>query len=77
MTVIFRNYEHAAEYPCVSEFLITYYQPGNLDGNWIEPARVHRIYPIEGVLTYFPSTNSPPLKKVEAFIVGKEKYWQT
>jgi GNAT superfamily N-acetyltransferase len=38
MTVIFRNYEHAADYPRVSEFLITHHQPDNLDGNWIEPA---------------------------------------
>jgi ribosomal-protein-alanine N-acetyltransferase len=38
---------------------------------------LHCIYQIEGVFTYFPSTSPPPLEKVEAFIVGKEKHWQT
>jgi len=38
MTTTFRHYHHAQDYQRVSEFLIRYYQPGNLDGNWIEPA---------------------------------------
>jgi len=38
MTVTFRNYVHAEDYVLVSNFLIAYHQPGNTDGNWIEPA---------------------------------------
>jgi GNAT superfamily N-acetyltransferase len=38
MTTTFRTYRHAQDYQRVSEFLITHHQPGNADGNWIEPA---------------------------------------
>lgn len=38
MNIIFRNYGHAKDYALVSQFLIAHHQPGNLDGNWIEPA---------------------------------------
>jgi ribosomal-protein-alanine N-acetyltransferase len=37
---------------------------------------LHRIYQMESVLTYFPSTTPPPLEKVERFIAGQEKHWQ-
>lgn len=37
---------------------------------------LHRIYPMEGVLSYFPSTVPPPLEKVERWIAGQEKHWQ-
>jgi ribosomal-protein-alanine N-acetyltransferase len=37
---------------------------------------LHRIYQMEGVLTYFPSTTPPPLEKLEDFISGQEKHWQ-
>jgi len=33
----FRQYDHAADYQRVSEFLIAHHQPGNADGNWLEP----------------------------------------
>jgi len=33
----FRQYDHAADYKRVSEFLIAHHRPGNLDGNWLEP----------------------------------------
>ncbi len=38
MSVTFRHYHHIQDYPRVSEFLIAHHQPGNQDGNWIEPA---------------------------------------
>jgi len=38
MTLTFRNYQHETDYQRVSDFLITHYRPGNLDGNWLEPA---------------------------------------
>lgn len=33
----FRNYNGAEDYKRIDHFLIQHYQPGNLDGNWIEP----------------------------------------
>jgi len=38
MTVTFRNYVHDKDYKVVSDFLMVHHQPGNADGNWIEPA---------------------------------------
>lgn len=38
MTVTFRNYVHEKDYQRVGDFLIAHHQPGNADGNWIEPA---------------------------------------
>lgn len=38
MTTTFRHYHHLADYPLVSKFLIRHHQPGNADGNWLEPA---------------------------------------
>lgn len=38
MTITFRRYHHASDYQRVSKFLITHHQPGNEDGNWLEPA---------------------------------------
>ena len=37
MQVTLRHYRHPEDYLRVSEFLIANHQPGNLDGNWIEP----------------------------------------
>jgi GNAT superfamily N-acetyltransferase len=37
MNTPFRNYSHTADYRLVSEFLIAHHQPGNQDGNWLEP----------------------------------------
>ena len=37
MSVTFRGYQHPEDYQRVSDFLITHHQPGNKDGNWIEP----------------------------------------
>ena len=34
----FRHYNHTSDYQLVSEFLIAHHQPGNADGNWLEPA---------------------------------------
>jgi hypothetical protein len=38
MKITFRHYHHAQDYRRISEFLIRHHQPGNADGNWIEPA---------------------------------------
>jgi GNAT superfamily N-acetyltransferase len=38
MTIQFRHYHSPEDYWLVDEFLITHHQPGNADGNWIEPA---------------------------------------
>ena len=38
MTVTFRSYRDPADYSRVSRFLIAHFQPGNQDGNWLEPA---------------------------------------
>ncbi len=37
MNITFRNYNHPEDYERVSDFLIAHHQPGNTDGNWIEP----------------------------------------
>lgn len=37
MNVAMRNYNHAPDCKLVSDFLITHHQPGNKDGNWLEP----------------------------------------
>ncbi len=33
----FRHYSGTDDYQRISDFLITHYQPGNTDGNWLEP----------------------------------------
>jgi len=38
MSLSFKNYKPPEDYKHVSEFLIKHYQPGNRDGNWLEPA---------------------------------------
>lgn len=38
MSPTLRRYRHASDYWRVSEFLIAHHQPGNADGNWLEPA---------------------------------------
>ncbi len=38
MKIEFRPYNGAEDYQRISDFLITHHQPGNSDGNWIEPA---------------------------------------
>lgn len=38
MNITFRHYHHASDYQRVSKFLIAHHQPGNADGNWLEPA---------------------------------------
>lgn len=38
MALYFRNYDPSDDYQRVDDFLIRNYQPGNADGNWIEPA---------------------------------------
>lgn len=38
MTIRFRQYDYPQDYRLVDEFLIRHYQPGNAEGNWVEPA---------------------------------------
>lgn len=38
MTTKLRNYTHPEDYNKISKFLIAHHQPGNTDGNWLEPA---------------------------------------
>lgn len=38
MSISFRTYQSPEDYQRISEFLIANHQPGNRDGNWIEPA---------------------------------------
>ena len=38
MSIRMRNYTHPDDYWAIDRFLIEHYQPGNADGNWIEPA---------------------------------------
>lgn len=38
MGIKFRNYKHPVDYQRIDDFLIKQYQPGNNDGNWVEPA---------------------------------------
>ena len=38
MSIQVRQYRHIYDYQRVSDFLIEHYQPGNQDGNWVEPA---------------------------------------
>ena len=37
MTIKFRNYTHPNDYNRIDEFLTMHHQPGNSDGNWLEP----------------------------------------
>ena len=37
---------------------------------------LHRIYQAEGVLRYFPNPVSPPLEKMERFVLLQEAHWE-
>jgi len=37
---------------------------------------LQNIYQSEGVLRYFPSTDPPPMEKIQRFILGQEEHWQ-
>lgn len=37
MTIEFQHYNREQDYKRVSQFLIRHHQPGNADGNWLEP----------------------------------------
>jgi GNAT superfamily N-acetyltransferase len=38
MSINFRQYNDPVDYKLIDNFLLEHYQPGNRDGNWIEPA---------------------------------------
>jgi GNAT superfamily N-acetyltransferase len=38
MSINYRQYNNPEDYNLIDNFLIEHYQPGNRDGNWIEPA---------------------------------------
>ena len=37
---------------------------------------LHRIYQTEGVLQYFPSSQPPPLERLEQFISHQQEHWK-
>lgn len=37
MAITFRSYHHPEDYQTISAFLVEIHQPGNRDGNWLEP----------------------------------------
>ncbi|GAB4495817.1 MAG: hypothetical protein OHK0052_04280 [Anaerolineales bacterium] len=37
MSITFQAYHHVRDSARVSQFLISHHQPGNADGNWLEP----------------------------------------
>lgn len=44
MGISFRPYHDPEDYHRVDDFLITHYQPGNADGNWVEPAWEYALH---------------------------------
>ncbi|MCU0487864.1 MAG: GNAT family N-acetyltransferase [Anaerolineales bacterium] len=44
MAITLTQYQSNPDYQRVSEFLIRHYQPGNTDGNWLEPAWEYMHY---------------------------------
>lgn len=56
MTVQLRPYNDPDDYWRVDEFLIQHYQPGNQDGNWLEPAWEY--------MHYHPLLDSASLDKI-------------
>jgi GNAT superfamily N-acetyltransferase len=38
LNITIRSYNHGEDYQRVGDFLIAHHEPGNRDGNWIEPA---------------------------------------
>lgn len=37
MSITIRSYDHPEDFKLVGDFLIDHYQPGNKDGNWLQP----------------------------------------
>ncbi|MFZ6026155.1 MAG: GNAT family N-acetyltransferase [Chloroflexota bacterium] len=56
MTITFRHYDPSSDYPRVDDFLIRNHRPGNLDGNWVEPAWEY--------MHYHPALDSSALEKI-------------
>jgi len=44
MSIRFRHYNNPEDYGLVDEFLVQHYQPGNAEGNWVEPAWEYMHY---------------------------------
>ncbi len=60
MSIMFRHYNDPNDYVLVDRFLIAHYQPGNKDGNWVEPAWVHRV-----LWRGFGNSGEPPVGEEE------------
>jgi GNAT superfamily N-acetyltransferase len=56
MSITFRHYTHPADYKLIDDFLIQHHQPGNQDGNWVEPAWEY--------MHFHPSLDSVSLGKI-------------
>ena len=59
-----RSYHHSSDYGRVSEFLIAHHRPGNLDGNWLEPAWEY--------MHFHPALDCASLEKIGVWEVGGE-----
>jgi len=64
MTFTSRPYHHLTDYPRVSAFLIAHHQPGNRDGNWLEPAWEY--------MHFHPALDSAALEKIGIWEEGGE-----
>ena len=64
MSVMFHHYDHSRDYQRVDEFLIQHYQPGNRDGNWVEPAWEY--------MHHHPLLDSDSLEKIGIWEVDEE-----
>ncbi len=64
MSINFRNHTHVDDYERVSDFLIAHHQPGNRDGNWLEPAWEY--------MHFHPMLNASHLHKIGIWEVGEE-----
>lgn len=64
LTITFAHYKHNPDYQRVSEFLIRHHQPGNADGNWLEPAWEY--------MHYHPALDTANLGKIGIWEQGGE-----
>ncbi len=64
MQVAFRQYNGADDYRRISDFLLAHHQPGNLDGNWLEPAWEY--------MHFHPLLDSASLAKIGVWEKGGE-----
>ena len=64
MKIAFRHYAGPDDYQRISAFLIAHHQPGNADGNWLEPTWEY--------MHFHPGLDSPSLGKIGIWEAGSE-----